>query len=151
MNHLGDYGTQFGKLISAYLRWGDEEALEKDPIAELFRIYVKFHKEAEKDPALEEEGRMHFRRLEEGAVQEKEIWQRFRDLSLREFERVYQRLGVSFDNYNGESFYSDQIPAVVKMLEEKGLLEESQGAKVVRLDEYNLPPCIVLKSDGTTI
>lgn len=151
MNHLGDYGTQFGKLISAYLRWGDEQALEKDPIAELFRIYVKFHKEAELDPSLEEEGRMHFRRLEEGAVREKEIWQRFRDLSLREFDQVYQRLGVSFDNYNGESFYSDQIPDVVKMLEEKGLLEESQGAKVVRLDEYNLPPCIILKSDGTTI
>lgn len=151
MNHLGDYGTQFGKLIAAYLRWGDEQALEQDPIAELFRIYVLFHQEAASDPALEEEGRRHFRLLEEGAPREKEIWQRFRDLSLREFERVYRRLGVSFDNYNGESFYSDQIPAVVNMLRQKGLLEESEGAQVVRLDEYQLPPCIILKSDGTTI
>ncbi|MBP7401029.1 MAG: arginine--tRNA ligase [Clostridia bacterium] len=151
MNHLGDYGTQFGKLISAYLRWGDEAALEAAPIDELFRIYVKFHKEAEEHPELEDEGRMYFRRLEEGSEREVSIWQRFKDLSLREFERLYRRLGVTFDNYNGESFYSDQIPAVVDMLREKGLLEESQGAMVVRLDEEGMPPCIVLKSDGTTI
>ena len=151
MNHLGDYGTQFGKLISAYKRWGDEQALEDAPIDELFRIYVKFHKEAEAHPELEDEGRMHFRRLEEGAEEETAIWRRFRDLSLREFERLYVRLGVEFDNYNGESFYSGQIPEVVKMLTAKGLLEESQGAMVVRLDEYDIPPCIVLKSDGTTI
>ncbi len=151
MNHLGDYGTQFGKLISAYLRWGDEQALEAAPIDELFRIYVKFHKEAEEHPELEDEGRMYFRKLEEGSAKEVAIWQRFKDLSLREFDRLYKRLGVSFDNYNGESFYSDKIPAVVEMLQSKGILEESQGAMVVRLDEYDLPPCIVLKSDGTTI
>ena len=151
LNHLGDYGTQFGKLIAAYLRWGDEQALEEDPIAELFRIYVLFHQKATHDPTLEAEGRKHFRLLEEGAEREKAIWQRFRDLSLREFARVYRRLGVSFDNYNGESFYSDQIQTVVEMLRQKNLLEESDGAQVVRLDEYKLPPCIILKSDGTTI
>ena len=127
LNHLGDYGTQFGKLISAYEHWGDEAELEKDPIGELSRIYVRFHQEEEKDPALSEEGRVHFRRLEEGEEKETRLWAHFRELSLREFERLYKRLGVTFDSYNGESFYSDRIPAVVAMLKEKGLLEESEG------------------------
>lgn len=151
MNHLGDYGTQFGKLIVAYRLWGDEAALQTEPIHELLRIYVKFHEEAQKDPALEQQAREHFRRLEEGQPEETALWQRFRDLSLLEFSQVYERLGIEFDNYNGESFYSSQIPAVVSLLEEKGLLEDSEGARVVRLDEYDLPPCIILKSDGTTI
>lgn len=151
MNHLGDYGTQFGKLIVAYKKWGDEEALKKEPITELLRIYVLFHQEAEKHPELEEEAREAFKRLEQGCDEEKALWQKFRDWSLEEFKRVYDRLGITFDNYNGESFYSDKIPAVVDMLREKGLLVESEGAQVVELEEEGLPPCIILKSDGTTI
>ncbi|MBP5180186.1 MAG: arginine--tRNA ligase [Clostridiales bacterium] len=151
MNHLGDYGTQFGKLITAYRLWGDQEALDKDPITELLRIYVKFHEEAKKDESLEDKARENFRKLEEGCPEEKELWQKFRDMSLVVFNKLYDRMGVSFDNYNGESFYSDRIPAVVDMLRSKNLLEESEGAQVVMLDEYNLPPCIILKSDGTTI
>lgn len=151
MNHLGDYGTQFGKLIVAYQLWGDETALQTHPIQELLRIYVKFHDAAKDDPALETQARARFRQLESGEPEAVALWQRFRDLSLLEFARVYERLGVRFDNYNGESFYSDQIPAVVADLTAKGLLVESDGAQVVMLDEYQLPPCIVLKSDGTTI
>lgn len=151
MNHLGDYGTQFGKLIVAYRLWGDRDALEKEPIEELLRIYVKFHQKEKENPALTVEARDAFRLLEEGSEKEKELWTLFRDLSLKEFARLYERMGISFDNYNGESFYSDRIPGVVNMLEEKGLLVESEGAKVVMLDEYGIPPCIILKSDGTTI
>lgn len=151
LNHLGDYGTQFGKLISAWKRWGDEEALENNPIAELTRVYVKFHEEAVDNSALEDEARDYFRRLENGNPEEKALWERFRSLSLKEFSRLYERLSIRFDNYNGESFYSDKIPAVVQKLEDAGLLVESEGAKVVMLDEYKLPPCLILKSDGTTI
>ncbi|MDW8800362.1 arginine--tRNA ligase [Clostridium sp. A1-XYC3] len=151
INHLGDWGTQFGKLISAYKRWGNEEALEKDPIKELLRIYVKFHDEAEKDSALEDEGRMYFKNLEEGKEEEVALWQRFKDLSLKEFKKVYDTLGVEFDSYAGESFYSDKMDEVVEEIDSKGLLVESNGAKVVMLDEYNMPPCIVKKADGATI
>lgn len=151
MNHLGDYGTQFGKLIVAYRLWGDESALLREPIKELLRIYVLFHDTAADRPELEIEARDAFRRLEAGEAAEIALWQRFRELSLKEFADVYQRLGVEFDNYNGESFYSDQIPAVVELLKSKNLLVESNGAQVVMLDEYGLPPCIILKSDGTTI
>jgi len=151
LNHLGDYGTQFGKLISAYKRWGNEKDLEEQPIKELLRIYVKFHEEAKKDLSLEDEARMYFKNLEDGKDEEKGLWKRFRDLSLKEFSLIYDRLGVSFDDLNGESFYSDKIPEVVSMLKEKNLLVESDGAQVVMLEEEGLPPCIVLKSDGTTI
>lgn len=151
LNHLGDYGTQFGKLIVAYDRWGDAEALEKSPIAELLRIYVKFHKAAELEPSLDDEARARFKALEQGEPHELELWQRFRDLSIEEFGRIYKRLDVSFDSYKGEAFYSDKIPAVVEDLEQKGLLTSSEGAKVVMLDELDIPPCIVLKSDGSTI
>jgi len=151
MNHLGDYGTQFGKLITAYRLWGDEEALKESPINELTRIYVKFHEEAKDNPELEDEARENFKKLEDGCPDEVALWQRFRDVSLEEFNKLYKRMGVEFDNYNGESFYSDKIPAVVDMLEEKGLLTESDGAKVVMLDDCKMPPCIILKSDGTTI
>ena len=151
LNHLGDYGTQFGKLISAYKRWGDPAALEVHPINELLRIYVKFHDEASRDPSLEAEAREHFRNLENGSPEEVHLWNTFRDLSLKEFDAIYTRLGVAFDDLNGESFYSDKIPEVVDLLNEKGLLVTSDGAKVVPLEEYNLPPCIILKSDGTTI
>ena len=154
-NHLGDYGTQFGKLITAYRLWGDEQAMQDNPIDELTRIYVKFHDECkvspEREKELEDTARDNFRKLEEGEPEEVALWQRFRDLSLQVFEKTYERMGIKFDNYNGESFYSSRIPGVVKMLEDKGLLEESEGAKVVKLDEEGLPPCLVVKSDGTTI
>ncbi len=151
LNHLGDWGTQFGKLICAYKMWGDDAVIEKDPINELLKIYVKFHEEAEKKPELEEEAREYFKRLEEGDEEATALWQHFRDLSLVEFKRVYDMLGVSFDSYAGESFYSDKMPEVVEILKEKNLLEESNGAQVVDLSELNVPPCIILKSDGATI
>lgn len=151
INHLGDWGTQFGKLISAYKRWVDEEALEKNPIDELLRIYVKFHKEAEKDSSLEDEGRAYFKALESGDEEAHALWKRFRDLSLKEFQRVYDILGVKFDSLAGEAFYNDKMDAVIDMLKEKNLLVESNGAQVVMLEEYNMPPCIILKGDGASI
>ncbi|RMD02484.1 arginine--tRNA ligase [Clostridium autoethanogenum] len=151
INHLGDWGTQFGKLISAYKRWCDEDSLHKDPIKELLRIYVKFHEEAEKDPSLNEEGRMYFKKLEDGCEEEVTLWKKFKDLSLREFKKIYDLLNVDFDFYTGESFYSDKMDAVVEEIDKKGLLVESNGARVVMLDDYNIPPCIVKKSDGATI
>lgn len=151
LNHLGDWGTQFGKLISAYNRWVDEEALEKAPIDELLRIYVKFHEEAKKNPSLEDEARSNFKALENGDVEATALWSRFRDLSLKEFERVYDILDVKFDSLNGEAFYNDKMDVVVDELKEKGLLVESNGAQVVMLEEYNMPPCIVLKADGASI
>lgn len=151
INHLGDWGTQFGKLISAYKRWGNEEALEKNAIDELLRIYVKFHDEAEKDPSLEDEGRAYFKALEDGDKEVEALWKRFRDLSLKEFERIYEIFDVKFDSYAGEAFYNDKMDVVVNELKEKNLLVESNGAQVVMLDEYNMPPCIVLKGDGASI
>lgn len=151
INHLGDWGTQFGKLIYAYKHWGDEEALEKEPIKELLRIYVKFHDEASKNPALDDEGRMYFKRLEDGHEEEVALWTRFKDVSLKEFNKIYDLLGVDFDSWAGESFYNDKLTDVVDFLTERKVLEESNGAKVVMLDEYNMPPCLVVKSDGASI
>ncbi|MEQ8153790.1 MAG: arginine--tRNA ligase [Clostridiaceae bacterium] len=151
INHLGDWGTQFGKLISAYKRWVDEEALEREPINELLRIYVKFHDEAEKNPLLEDEGRMWFKKLEDGDQEATALWKRFTDLSLKEFNKVYGQLDVKFDSYAGEGFYNDKMDVVIDELTEKNLLTESNGAKVVMLEDYNMPPCIILKSDGATI
>ncbi|MCY6484570.1 arginine--tRNA ligase [Clostridium aestuarii] len=151
INHLGDWGTQFGKLISAYKRWVDEDALEKDPIKELLRIYVKFHDEAEKNPELVDEGRMYFKKLEEGSEEEVKLWKKFKDLSLKKFQKVYDRLGVEFDSYAGESFYNDKMDTVIEELENKGILVESNGAKVVMMEEENMPPCIIKKADGATI
>ncbi|MHC1683772.1 MAG: arginine--tRNA ligase [Clostridiaceae bacterium] len=151
INHLGDWGTQFGKLISAYKKWADLEALEKEPIKELLRIYVKFHDEAEKDPTLEDEGRMYFKKLEDGDEEAVALWKKFTELSLKEFQSVYDLLDVKFDSYAGESFYNDKMDVVVEEIKNKGLLEESKGAQVVNLEEYNMPPCIILKSDGATI
>ncbi len=150
INHLGDWGTQFGKLISAYKRWGDREVIEKDPINELLKIYVKFHEEAEKAPELEEEAREYFKKLEDGDKETTALWQYFRDISLEEFKKTYDRLGISFDSYAGESFYSDKMQEVVDILRDKGLLSESEGAQVVDLSEQNIPPCLILKSDGAT-
>lgn len=151
INHLGDYGTQFGKLIYAYNQWGDDAALEQDPITELLRIYVLFHTEAKANPALEDSARQHFLALEQGAPEETALWQHFRSLSLREFDKVYHRLGIRFDSCAGESFYSPMLPAVVEELRSKQLLQSSQGAQVVQLEEESLPPCIILKSDGASI
>ena len=151
LNHLGDWGTQFGKLISAYKRWGDAKTIEKDPINELLKIYVKFHEEAEKNPELEDEAREYFKKLEDGDEETTALWKYFKDQSLVEFKRVYDMLGVSFDSYNGEAFYSDKMDEVVDILRDKGILTESEGAQVVDLSDMNIPPCIILKSDGATI
>lgn len=151
INYLGDWGTQFGKLIYAYKNWIDLDALEKTPISELFRIYVKFHNEAEKDPSLEDEGRKYFKMLEDGDKECRELWEKFRRLSLLEFEKLYKTLGVKFDSYDGEAFFSDKMDRAINEIESKGLLEESLGAMVVKLDEYNMPPCIIKKADGATI
>lgn len=151
LNHLGDWGTQFGKLISAYKRWGVGEVIEKDPINELLKIYVKFHEEAEKEPALEDEARDYFKKLEDGDKETVELWQYFRDISLVEFKRIYDILGVKFDSYNGEAFYSDKMDEIVDILRDKNLLTESDGAQIVDLSDLNIPPCIILKSNGATI
>jgi arginyl-tRNA synthetase len=151
INHLGDWGTQFGKLICAYKRWCDKKQLEKEPIKELLRIYVKFHEEADKDESLEDEARMYFKKLENGESEETELWKKFRELSLKEFQNVYKLLDVKFDSYAGESFYNDKMDAVVEEIDKKGLLVDSNGARVVMLDEFNMPPCIIKKSDGATI
>lgn len=151
LNHLGDWGTQFGKLISAYKRWGDKEVIEKDPINELLKIYVKFHDEAKANPQLEDEARGYFKKLEEGDEETTALWTYFKDISLVEFKRVYDMLGVKFDSYNGEAFYSDKMDEVVELLRGANLLVESDGAQVVDLSDMNMPPCIILKSDGATI
>jgi arginyl-tRNA synthetase len=151
LNHLGDWGTQFGKLISAYKRWGDPAVIEKDPINELLKIYVKFHEEAKTHPELEDEARGYFKKLEDGDEETTALWKYFKEQSLVEFMRVYDMLGVKFDSFNGEAFYSDKMDEVVDILKDKGLLVESQGAQVVDLSDMNMPPCIILKSDGATI
>lgn len=151
VNHLGDWGTQFGKQIAAYKRWGDDEALSVDPIGESLQLYVRFHEEAEQDDTLEQEARDWFRKLEAGDEEARKLWAYFVDVSMKEFNRMYQRLGVSFDYTLGESFYNDKMQPVVDELQKKGLLEESDGALVVRLEEENMPPCLIIKKDGTTI
>ena len=151
INHLGDYGTQFGKMICAYRRWGSKEEVEKEPIKTLLKYYTKFHEEAEKDPDLDQEARDIFTKLENGEEEEVELWKWFREESLKEFTTVYKMLGIEFDSYAGESFYSDKMPAVVKELDEKGLLEESEGAMIVNLEEYDLGIALITKSDGSTL
>lgn len=151
INHLGDYGTQFGKMICAYRRWGNKEDVQKAPIKTLLSYYTKFHVEAEKNPELEQEARDIFTRLEKGEPEEVDLWKWFREESLKEFTRVYDMLGISFDSYNGESFYSDKMPRFVEELKEKGLLEESQGAQIVDLSAYDMSPALITKSDGSTL
>ncbi len=151
INHLGDWGTQFGKLIVAYKLWSSKEQVEADGIGELLRIYVKFNDEAERRPELMEEARKWFVKMEQNDTEALEIWEWFKEISMVEFERVYKLLGISFDSYLGESFYRDKVPALVKELEEKRLLTESQGARVVDLEAYNMPPCLITKSDGGSI
>lgn len=151
LNHLGDWGSKFGKLISAYKRWGNEEALERDSISELLRVYVKFHEEAQKDSLLEDEGRAYFKRLKEKDEEAEDLWMKFRDLSLREFKKIYDIFNIKFDSYLGEAFYDDKIEELFNELRERDILSESNGAQVVMLDKYNMPPCILLKDDEETI
>jgi arginyl-tRNA synthetase len=151
MNHLGDWGTQFGKLMAAYKRWGDEQKVKDNPLTELVAIYVKFHEEAEKNPKIDDDGREWFKKLEQGDEEAVRLWQWFKDESLQVFSKIYDLLGVEFDHFLGESFYGDKMENVVEKLKEKGLLEESEGALVVRLDEQNIPPCIIKKRDGASI
>lgn len=151
INHLGDWGTQFGKLIVAYKKWGSKEAVEKNGIQELMDIYVKFHEEAEKDDSLNDEARAWFTKMEHGDEEALAIWEWFKDISLQEFMRVYGILGMEFDSYAGESFYRDKTANVVQKLTDCGLLKESEGAMIVPLDEYDMPPCLVAKKDGSSI
>ena len=151
VNHLGDYGTQFGKLIVAFKLWGSKEAVEANPIPELLKLYIQFHDEAEKKPEMEDEARAWFTKLENGDEEAKALWQWFRDESLKEFARVYDLLDIEFDSYAGESFYSDKMDTVIDQIKEKGLLEESQGTNVVDLEEYNMPPALITKNDGSTL
>ena len=151
INHLGDYGTQFGKMIVAYRKWGSEEELKKNPIKTLLSYYTKFHEEAKTHPELDDEARETFARLEAGEAEELALWEKFREYSLQEFNRVYDMLGIKFDSYAGESFYSDKMPAIVDEMREKGLLVESQGAQIVDLEPYGMSPAIILKSDGSSL
>ena len=151
VNHLGDWGTQFGKQITAYKLWGDRAAVEKLGVDELVRLYVKFHEEAEKDPSLNDRARAEFAKLEEGDPENTELWKWFVKISLGECNKTYKRLGIDFDSYAGESFYTDKMQEQVDLLREKGLLKIDNGASIVDLSEYNMPPCLILKSDGSTL
>lgn len=151
INHLGDYGTQFGKLISAYKRWGDKETVQKGGIRALNELYVRFHREAETDPALDDEARAYFKKIEEKDEECLALFRWFKELTLKDVQKIYDLLDIRFDSYAGESFYSDKMQPVVDELKEKGLLKESCGAQVVDLEEYGMPPCIILKSDGTSL
>ncbi len=151
INHLGDWGTQYGRLAVAYAKWGSKEEVERLGVKELERIYQKFYIEAEKDPSLNDEARAAFTKMENGDEELLSIWRWFKEISLKEFMKTYDLLGVSFESYSGESFYNDKMDAVVKELDDKGLLVESDGAKIVPLENYKMPACIILKSDGSTI
>ena len=151
INHLGDWGTQFGKMIAAYLKWGNKEEVEKNGVDALTALYVRFHQEAEKDPSLEDEGRLWFKKIEDNDPKATEIFNWFKEITLKDAQRVYDMLGVQFDSYAGESFYNDKMQPIIDELREKGLLVESQGAYVVDLEEDNMPPCLILKKDGATL
>lgn len=151
INHLGDWGTQFGKLIEAYKLWGSKEAVEEKGISELTRIYVKFHEEAEKDDSLNDRARAWFVKMQDGDEEAISLWKWFYDISIKEFERVYEKLGVKFDYYTGESFYNDKMDAVVEELKDKNLLVESNGAMIVDLEDAKMPPCLILRTDGGTL
>lgn len=151
INHLGDWGTQFGKMICAYKRWGDRETVEAGGVDAMSALYVRFHEEAERNPALEDEGREWFKRIEDGDPEAMQIFNWFKDVTLLDAQRVYDKLGVTFDCYTGESFYNDKMGRVVDELTEKGLLVESEGARVVDLEDAGMPPCLILKRDGATL
>lgn len=151
INHLGDYGTQFGMLIYAIKNWGNIEEIEKNPIPELLKLYVRVNKEAEENEEIKDECRHYFASLEKGDEEAVKIWKWIREISLKEFKVVYDLLGIEFDSYNGESFYSDKMQKQVDRMEELGILKDSEGAKIVDLEKYNLPPALIIKSDGSTI
>ena len=151
INHLGDYGTQFGMLIVAIKKWGNIEEIEANPIPELLKLYVRINTEAEADPELKDECRYWFNQLEKKNEEAVELWKWIREVSLKEFNKVYDMFGIEFDSYNGESFYSDKMPREIETLEKSGVLVDSNGAKIVDLEEYKLPPALIVKSDGSTI
>lgn len=151
INHLGDYGTQFGKLIYAYKKWGDEERVKENGIRELTALYVRYHAEAEKNSAMDDEARHYFKLIEDGDKECNDLFNFFKSLTIKEVEKIYDELGVSFDSYAGESFYNDKMQPIIDELEEKGLLVESEGAKIVDLSDYGMPPCLILRSDGASL
>lgn len=151
INHLGDYGTQFGKMIVAYRMWGDDEKIAKDGAKALQEIYVKFHQEEENNPALTEEARQWFVRIEKGDAEAQRLFQYFKDITLKDVKATYAKLGVDFDSWDGESFFNDKMEQPLAMLESKGLITVSDGAKVVDLEQYNMPPCLLVKSDGSSL
>ena len=151
INHLGDYGTQFGKLISAYKRWGDKKTIEEGGIRALNELYVRFHREAEEHPEYDDEARAYFKKIEQGDEECLALFRWFKELTLKDVQKIYDLLDIHFDSYAGESFFSDKMQPVVDELREKGLLIESRGAQVVDLEAYGMPPCIILKSDGTSL
>ena len=151
INHLGDYGTQFGKLISAYKRWGNKDEIERGGIRALNELYVRFHREAEEHPEYDDEARAYFKKIEQGDEECLALFKWFKELTLKDVQKIYELLDIRFDSYAGESFYSDKMQPIIDELNEKGLLQESRGAQVVDLDAYGMPPCIILKSDGTTL
>lgn len=151
INHLGDYGTQFGKLIVAYKLWSSKEAVLEGRLKELSRIYVKFHEEAKSRPELDDEARRYFKLIEDGDKEAGELFELFKKITLEEVDKIYKLLNVTFDSYAGESFYNDKMAPVVEELKEKGLLKVSDGASIVDLEEYGMPPCLILKSDGSSL
>ena len=151
INHLGDWGKQFGMLIVAYKLWGDKEAIEANPIDELLKLYVRINAEADENPELDEQARQWFKKLEDGDQEAWKLWQWFRDESLVEFNRIYDKLDVSFDYFHGEAFYNDKMDEGIQILEDKNLLQESKGAQIVNLEKYDLPPALIKKSDGATL
>ncbi len=151
INHLGDYGTQFGKLIYAYKHWGAREEVEKGRIKELMRLYVKYHEESENNPAMDDEARNYFKKIEQGDSECVELFKWFKELTLKDVEKVYNELDIHFDSYNGESFYNDKMDVVIDELQSKNLLVESDGAKIVDLEQHGMPPCLILRSDGASL
>jgi len=151
VNYLGDWGTAFGKLLTAYLRWGDRQHVEKTGLDGLTELYVRFHDEADNDPSLNDEARSQVVKMESGDEEILEIWQWICDISLRDYSKTYERLGMSFDSYRGESYYRDKMTPVVDELREKGLLSESEGAQIVDLEEYKMPPSLIIRRDGGTL
>ena len=151
INYLGDWGTQFGKMIVAYKKWGDRDAINVGGIDKLVELYVNFHHAAEEDPALNDEARAEFHKLELGNEENIALWKWFIEISIAEYKKTYGQLGIEFDSYKGESFYTDKMPAQVEKLREMGLLKIDDGASIVDLEAYNMPPCLILKRDGSTL
>ena len=151
INHLGDWGTQFGKMVCAYKKWGDKAAVEAGGVDEMVRLYVQFDRESENDPQLQDEGRAWFKKIEDGDPEAVSIFNWFKEVTLKDAQKVYELLGVHFDSYAGESFYNDKMDRVIEELRAKNLLTESDGAWIVNLEEYSMPPCLILKKDGATL